>query len=163
MSRSLFTTSTLLLAGLALSGCMSPVVTPVAAEPDLVGTRIAQATEKASEALNTIAGIEQQRTPIKATDEDYSAASPALTQPITVRWSGPIEQMAQTLAARAGLGFKVIGTRPSSPVTINVDVYQSPLMDVLRDIGLQAGNRADLTVNSRSNVVEIRYAPVDKL
>jgi len=162
MPRSFFANSTLLLVGLSLAACAGPSVTPVATEPDLVGTRIAQATEKASEALQTIAGIEQVRTPIKA-DDDFSSASPSLTQPITVRWSGPIEQMAQTLAARAGFGFKTVGSKPASPITINVDVYQAPLADVLRDIGLQAGQRADLTINSRSNSVEIRYAPVDKL
>ena len=141
---------------------MTGQMTPVAAEPDIVSTRIAQAAEKAASALDTISGIEQQREPLLPTSQDYSSAPPALTQPITVRWSGPAEQMIETLAARAGMQFQRVGGRPGVPLLVSVDVYQKPLIEVLHDIGLQVGRRADVSVNSSNNTVEIRYAPVDR-
>ncbi len=156
------------LAGLVLAGCssammMDSAVTPVATEPDVVSTRIAQAAEKASLALNTIAGIEQQRAPAVSYAEDYSSAPSSMTQVITVKWTGPIEQITQTLASRAGLRFRTKGNPPPIPLTVTVDAYQQPLIEVLRDIGLQAGHRADLTVDGQAGFIEIRYAPVDKL
>jgi len=153
----------LLIVGLMLSGCgMTGQMTPVAAEPDVVSTRIAQAAEKAASALDTISGIEQQREPLLPPPQDYSTAPAALTQLITVRWSGPIEQMAETLATRAGMRFQSIGNRFGTPLLVSVDVYQKPLIEVLHDLGLQAGRRADLSVNSSNNTIEIRYAPVDR-
>lgn len=156
--------SGLILAGSLLVGCanLGGTMTPVAAEPDVVSTRIAMAAEKAAAALDTISGIEQTREPQLPPQPDYSTASPALTQPITVKWAGPIEQMAETLAARAGMKFRSSGNRPSVPLLINLDVYQKPLIEVLHDLGLQAGRRADLSVNSSNNTIEIRYAPVDR-
>ena len=155
--------TSLLIVGIMLSGCgMTGQMTPVAAEPDIVSTRIAQAAEKAANALDTISGIEQQREPTLPAPQDYSSAPPALTQPITVRWSGPIEQMAETLATRAGMRFQRVGGRPGVPLLVSVDVYQKPLIEVLHDLGLQAGRRADISVNSSNNTIEIRYAPVDR-
>jgi defect in organelle trafficking protein DotD len=150
--------------GLALAGCVTDtaMTTPVATEPDLVSTRIAQAAEKASQSLNTIAGIEQQRSPAPFV-EDYSSAPSIMTQAITVKWTGPIEQISQSLASRAGLRFRTKGNPPPVPLTVVIDAYQQPLVEVLRDIGLQAGHRADITVDGQSGFVEIRYAPVDKI
>ena len=148
----------------ALTACENNglTVTPVATEPDLVSTRIAQAAEKASEALNTISGIEQQRSPAAPPAPDYNGVPPNMMQPITIKWTGPIEQITQTLATRAGLRFRTKGRMPPVPLTVNVDVYQQPLIDVLRNIGLQAGRRADLNVDGQGGVIEIRYAAIDR-
>ena len=150
---------------LGLTACQGHgmMVQPVATEPDLVGVRIAQAAEKASDALNTISAIEQVKAPVSPPTEDFSGAPPQMLQPVTIRWTGPIEQISQTLAARAGMSFRTKGRTPPVPITVAVDVYQQPLIHVLRNVGLQAGQRADLNVDGMSGVVEIRYAPVDKL
>lgn len=145
-----------------LAACTEPsTVVPVATEPDIVTVKLAQAADKASQALDSIAGIEQYRSPTPP-PEDYSRAPSNLMQPVTLRWSGPIESVVQTLAERAGYKFHVKGNFPSAPIIVNVDVYQRPILHVLRDIGLQAGHRADLSVDSASGVVEVHYAPADQ-
>lgn len=160
----------LCLASLLLVGCedmasLSPMgdapVRPVPAQADIVSLRIAQAAEKAAGALDTIAGIDQYRTPQFA-PEDYSAVSPELSQLITVKWMGPVEKMLEMLASRAGMSLEVKGNRPGVPLVVNVNVYQKPLVEVLRDLGLQVGRRADITVNSSLGMIGIRYAPVDR-
>ena len=145
-----------------LAGCEQTLdVKPVATEPDIVTVKLAQAADKAAQALDSISGIEQQRGPAPA-PEDYTNAPPNLMQPVTLRWSGPIEQITKTLAERAGLRFRVKGSVPPVPLTVNIDVYQQPILHVLRNIGLQAGHRADLQVDGAAGVVEVRYAPADK-
>ena len=140
----------------------SSSVTPIATEPDIVTVKLAQAADKASEALDNIAGIEQQQSPAAPPIENYTNAPSNLMQPVSVRWSGPIEEISKTLAERAGLRFRVKGNIPAVPLTVTVDAYQQPIMHVLRDIGLQAGHRADLAVNASEGVIEIRYAPGDQ-
>lgn len=154
--------TTLLLVGLALSACADGPVTPVATEPDLVGLRLAQSAEKAATALDAIAGIEQHRSPAMPATDDLSNTPPALAQLITVKWSGPVEQMLETLATKAGMKFDTKGNRPGVPFIVHLNVYQKPMIEVLRDLGLQVGRRADITVNGTKNVIEIRYAPVDR-
>lgn len=143
----------------ALAACekQPPIVTPLAAQPDIVTVKLAQAADKASKALDTIAGIEQMRTPIAPAPENYRNAPPNLMQPVSLRWSGPIELVAKTLADQAGLRFRVKGSQPAAPLVVNVDAYQQPILHILRDIGLQAGQRADLSVDPSGGAIELRY------
>jgi len=140
-----------------------PEVKPVATEPDVVTVKLAQAADKASKALDSIANIEQQKNPaVPAMQDDYANASPNLMQPVTLRWSGPIEQVSRTLAERAGLRFRIKGREPAVPLVVNVDAYQEPILHILRDLGLQAGTRADLAIDQNEGVVEVRYAAADQ-
>lgn len=139
-----------------------PDVKPIATEPDVVTVKLAQAADKASRALDSIANIEQTRNPATPPlQDDYSNASPNIMQPVSIRWSGPIEQVGRVLAERAGMRFRVKGREPAAPLTVNVDAYQQPILHILRDIGLQAGSRADLAIDQNEGVVEVRYAAAD--
>jgi defect-in-organelle-trafficking protein DotD len=166
---------TILGAAILLSGCSDiqtqwdqlvtpqPEIKPVATAPDIVSVKLAQAADKASKALDTISNIEQQRNPaVPPLQEDYANASPNMMQPVSLRWSGPIEQVTRTLAERAGLRFLVKGRKPPVPLVVNVDAYQEPILHVLHDIGLQAGTRADLSIDQNEGVVEVRYAAADQ-
>ncbi len=148
------------LAGLA--ACNTMQVTPIATEPDIVTVKLAQAADKAAAALDGISGIEQQRNPGMRSVEDYSNAPPNLVQPVTIRWSGPVEQITRELAERAGMRFRVKGPVPAVPLVVNVDAYQLPIIHVLRDVGLQAGTRADLAVDPSSGIIEIVYVAQDR-
>lgn len=146
-----------------LAACANTMsVTPVATEPDIVTVKLAQAADKASAALDSISGIEQQRNPDVHPVEDYTGVPPNLMQPITIRWSGPVEQITKALAERAGLRFHVKGNVPAVPLVVNVDAYQQPIIHVMRDIGLQAGHRADISVDGATGAVEVRYAAADQ-
>lgn len=137
-------------------------VKPVATEPDIVSVKIAQSADKAAKSLDAIANIERYKTPAAPPLlDDYSTAPSNMTQPISLRWSGPIEQVSRTLAERAGLRFRVSGRAPAVPLVVNIDAYQQPLLHVLRDVGLQAGTRADLAIDQNEGVVEVRYAAAD--
>lgn len=43
---------------------------------------------------------------------------------------------------------------------MNVDVQNQPVIEVLRDVGLQLGVRADVKVDLERRVIELHYAPV---
>jgi defect-in-organelle-trafficking protein DotD len=140
-----------------------PPKTGIATEPDIVSIKLAQAADKASKALDAIANIEQQKNSTTAPLQiDYANASPNIMQPVSLRWSGPIDQVSRVLAERAGMRFRTLGRAPEVPLVVNIDAYKQPILHVLRDIGLQAGTRADLSVNQNEGVVEVRYAAADQ-
>ncbi len=157
---------TVSVAVLLLAGCSDwnrSNIKPVATEPDIVTVKLAQAADRASRALDDIANIEQQQNPSAAPIQNGDAeALPALMQPVSLRWSGPIESVGRTLAERAGMRFRVKGNQPAVPLVVNVDAYQQPILHVLRDVGLQAGSRADLAINQNEGFVEVRYAAADR-
>lgn len=156
-----------LLCGLALtSGCSNNSASgpfsagspQIVASPDSVSIMLAESADRASSALETLAAVEQARTP--ATKMSPLGDVPQeLRRTITVNWVGPIEPIAKTLADRAGYSFLVLGNEPSVPVVVSVDAENTRVVDVLRDIGLQLGKRGDVKVDAKSRMVEIYYAP----
>jgi len=58
------------------------------------------------------------------------------------------------LADRASYSFISIGDKPPIPLTVNVDAENKPIIDVLRDAGLQLGMRADVKVDSVRQMVK---------
>lgn len=155
---------TLACAAIALTGCESASIIKnenpqVVASPDKVSLMLAEAADKASTALETLAAIEQYNAPSVATAPPTNVPS-ELNRAVTIDWLGPVEQVSHTLANQAGYRFSVLGDVPPVPVVVDIDVENRPIIEVFRNIGLQLGRRADLRLDSSRGVVEIYYAPV---
>ncbi len=128
------------------------------AEPDPVSLRLASAADRASAALQTLASVEQARTPAVSI-QSVPSAPQELRRSVSVEWVGPIEPLTQKLADRAGYRFRVNGAAPPAPIVVHVVAKQKSVVEVLRDVGLQAGTRADVSVDVDQKVVELNYAP----
>ncbi|MGM0423264.1 MAG: DotD/TraH family lipoprotein [Pseudomonadota bacterium] len=148
----------------AVSGCSyvpkipKPANNQLATEPDAVSLRLASAVDRASVALEKLAATEQKRS-AENTVESIPNAPVQLMRTVTLDWSGPAEPVLAKLADRAGYKFQVQGNEPAVPVIVNVTAVEKPVIEVLRDIGLQAGRQADVVVDAERQVVEISYAP----
>ncbi len=129
------------------------------AAPDSVSAMLADAADRAATSLETLAAVEYARAPGVAV-ATIGNAPPELRRSITVNWVGPVEPIAKTLADRAGYNFLAIGNLPAIPIVVSLDVQNRPIVEVLRDLGLQLGMRADIKVDAERRVVEIHYAPV---
>lgn len=156
----------LLLLGVSISACSgqySKIRDPqVVASPDRVSLMLAEAADKASNALQTLAAVEQSRSPAVAMQPIHNAPS-ELKRAMTITWYGPAEQLVKKLADRASYTFLAVGDKPPVPLTVNIDVENEPVIDILRDVGLQFGVRADVKVDSTRRMIEIHYAPVTGL
>lgn len=146
---------------LSVSGCantLQPDNPQVVAAPDKASMMLAEAADRASVSLETLAAIEQQRSPgvAVAPIEDAPAE---VNRAVTLSWAGPIEPVTKTLADRAGYRFRTIGTPPPVPLVVQVDVENTPIIDVLRSLGLQLGVRADVRADGERKMIEIHYAP----
>ena len=147
-------------AALMVSGCAEPKRNPqVVASPDKVSLMLAEAADKASNSLQTLAAIEQTRAPGVAV-QPITNAPDELMRAMTVTWVGPPEQIMRRLADRASYNFLALGNRPPVPLVVNVDVQNKPVIEILRDIGLQLGVRADVKVDAERQMIELHYAPV---
>lgn len=77
----------------------------------------------------------------------------------SVDWSGPIEPLLEKIATLTRYRVKVLGPIPAVPVIITLAARDRVIADVLKDAGIQAGNRANLVVYPSSRVIELRYIP----
>jgi len=134
----------------------------VVTSPDKVSLMLAEAADKASNALETLAAVEQSRSPAVAVQPIHNAP-PELVRAMTIQWIGPAEQLVKKLADRASYTFLAVGDKPPVPLTVNIDAENQPVIDLLRDVGLQLGVRADIKVDSQRRMVELHYAPVTGL
>ncbi len=165
--RSICKTAIPALLALALTACsdgsgngtfsfLNPADEVAITAPNTVDERLANAAGEASQALATLAAIEQARTP-NADVAPVVGAPAELQRAVTVQWNGPIAPLTERLAQRAGYQFRILGVEPAVPVVVNIDARQMPVIEVLRDLGLQAGTRADIAVDAQTRVVEVRY------
>jgi len=131
----------------------------VVASPDKASMLLAEAADRAAVALETLASVEQARSPGIAV-APIADAPPELRRAMTVNWVGPVEPISKTIADRAGYSFTTIGAQGPAAIVVSIDVENKPIIDILRSIGLQLGNRADIRVDPHNRAVEIHYAPV---
>ena len=147
---------------LILSACQSvtreDAPPQLVAAPDNVSAMLADAADRASSALETLAAVEYNKSPGIAV-APIGDAPIELRRAMTVNWVGPAEPITKKLAERAGYNFLVIGNAPPVPVVISLDVENTPVIDVLRDIGLQLGLRGDVRVDGQRQLIEIHYPP----
>lgn len=129
------------------------------AEPDNVSAMLADAADRAANSLEKLAAVEYARGPGVAVGP-VSGAPAELRRAISLQWIGPVEHVTQALAERASYSFLIVGAAPPVPIVVEIDAENKPVVEVLRDIGLQMGKRADIRVDAERNVVEIHYSPV---
>lgn len=132
------------------------------AEPDNVSAMLADAADRVATSMEKLAAIEYEKSPGVAT-APAEGAPQDLRRAITVSWVGPVEPMLEALAHRTSYNFFVLGSAPPVPAVVSVDVENQQAIEVLRNIGLQLGTRADVRVDAEKRVIELHYAPVEGL
>lgn len=129
------------------------------AEPESVTVMLADAADRATRALETLATVEQVRSGVPRVATIPNAPR-ELKRGVTVEWNGPAEAMIKALSAKTGYSYKEFGSRPPVPMVVNVKATNRPAIEVFRDIGLQLGARANLKVDANRRAVELFYSPV---
>ena len=130
---------------------------PAAARPDPAETRLAEAAERADAALTMLARIRAAETSLPVAELPLEVPA-ALRRPVTIDWIGPVETLAERLAAYAGYRFRTAGLAPVRPVMVAIAAQDAPVIEVLRDAGLQAGDAATLTVDAEERSVRLDWA-----
>lgn len=143
--------------GIGPGGVQAPAREIAEWQSDPAGMRLAEAAERAEAALTALAMMRAADSPSRAPDVPAEVPA-ALERRVTVDWIGPVETLAEALAGRAGYRFVMGGAAPARPVMVSVSARNVPLIEVLRDTGLQAGNAATLAVDAGRRTVRLDWA-----
>ncbi|MDR6398055.1 DotD/TraH family lipoprotein [Herbaspirillum seropedicae] len=135
---------------------LSVLVSACASQPQVVGEtneqrferRLAESGQKIDEKLVQISragglsGVIKKQSEIKVTGEN-----------ITVIWSGPAPELLKKIAEAKGLKFAVMGR--VLPIPLTLEQVNAPFVQVLENIGVQLGDRADVVL--KQDALELRY------
>ena len=127
------------------------------AAPDRAETLLIAAAQRAEAALTMLARIRSEERPQTPAPVPRDVP-PALSRTATLDWIGPVEILAEALAKRAGYRFMAAGPRPVRPAIVAVAARDRALIDLLRDAGIQLGNRGTLTVDAGRRAVRLDWA-----
>jgi defect-in-organelle-trafficking protein DotD len=128
----------------ALAGCAAPPPAPVPPAPDQVAQRIDDALSKVASLPEFTRGTERPVPQVVLADNT-----------ITASFHGDAAVLLKALATARGKEFRVQGPRPHLPLIVQVNASAVPLEAILRDIGYQFAQRADLVL--ADGHIEIRY------
>ena len=148
----------------ALSACASFVPDAAVAVKqigaDRAETLLTEAALRAERAFVALARARSAENPLAATPLPRIVPA-ALLATVTLDWTGPLEILAEELARRAGYRFFSAGPVPARPAIVAVKTTDAPLIAVLRDAGIQAGQAAMLTVDADRRIVRLDWAVAD--
>lgn len=127
---------------LALAACSTPPAAPTSADPAAVQLdRLFQKSAKQAEFTGSA---------------DAKAPVPKLQDgKLWVTWRGDANDLLKNLEPILGQKLSVTGPVPRMPLYVQVHALGVPVDEVMRDIGYQLGQRADLVLTAGG--VEIRY------
>ena len=154
----------MVLGAFALAGCQTldmdwmkkaPAEPARAEVSDPAALRLAEASERAQEALSRLADARSRDMPASVAIPRHVV--PELQRKVTVDLLGPLETVAERLADEAGYDFVVFGAKPPVPVLVEVDAKDEPLIFVLNNVGLQAGETALLTADAQRMLVRLDW------
>ncbi len=152
----------LMIAGLvALSGCQTLDFSfdPVPEEGSVMDPAealLAEAALRADRSLALLAKTRSAEADLRGQDIPRNVP-PELLQQVTLDFIGPLEELVRQLAAGAGYALLTAGRSPPAPVLVEIEAKDAPLIHVFRDAGMQAADRALLTVDAGRMTVRLDW------
>ena len=145
----------LLCVSAALWGCGGGK--PPVPEPASLDAAEAMLTEAALRAETALTRLSRLEADPEGGGEIPRIVPGVLLKRVDLEWIGPAEEAARKLAAEADYRFETAGAAPARPVMVELRARNRPLIMVLRDVGLQAGAAAALTVDGERGLVVLDW------
>lgn len=145
-----------ILAALALGGCVTTPAPPLVSQPDPVLLELTAVAQRAATDIQNLREIQSRRSGPSPALPDLEGLPESLTQLVTMSWDGPIAPLLRSLSGLSGFSLQEVGAPPAVPIIVRIAAAQKPLIHVLADVGYQAGDRA--TVRVSTSAMEILYA-----
>jgi len=137
---------------LILAGCSATPERPTIETAGMANPEVAlqRSISRVDAAMATLGGMTVAR-------NIQSTVVPAeLQKPVSLKWSGPLDEAAKALSKQVGYRF-VSNGQASTPVIVTLEVVSQPIINLFKSLGSQAGSRATVTVDAQNHLVEVRY------
>lgn len=131
---------------------------PVPQQPDQALSMLLKTARSIETSLTQLAEAEQyEKMKQKPNEPRIYKQIPGMEGIVTMPWQGTIEQAVSKLASFSGFAAKFMGKPTAIPILVHIGREPATVSDHLRNIGIQAGSRADIIIDPKQKVVEVRY------
>lgn len=146
---------------LLLTAChKAPPTIPEEQETHDAYVTLAEAADSVSHSLTQLGATEQAAYPPINVTEPPNPSSYGMEIPSSIDWSGPVEPLVQQIANATNYQLKILGSRPSIPIIVSISAKNTPMGDILRDVGYQCGKHAQIILYPSRRIIELRYANI---
>lgn len=150
---------------IGVSGCMtSPTkeVKPQFSDEPLYA--LDSVAIQTSRNIQTLADIKTAQLHKASNDEQWrsfmfnlQAIPPQLAKKESFNFVGQVQDAVKGIAGLADYRFYVVGNPPAQPLMVSVDSKDQSLMDSLRDVNAQIGDKADITLSPDSKIITLTF------
>lgn len=154
-----FLASVSLLIALLLTACAhSHRTTAIAlSSADPAEVKLAEAASSVSHSLQDLSAIEQAANPQAVLNQPLDPNSYGMGNLASIDWSGPLEPIVARIAKATDYKLRIIGKEPSLPLMVQVAAQNTPLGDILQNVGYQAKKRAKIIVFPSKKIIQLIY------
>jgi len=153
-----------LVALLMLSGCsakffkgQSDGIETLAVEKLSVVDELKRVASDVREEIGLLRKIEQSREAGQQVKAYKTPEDGVLAERITLKQQGPARMVIKKIASMVGYNFQVVGNEPLHGVPVDVDFDQTPVFEVLENIGAQTGNHVWVAVDDEYKEIALVY------
>ena len=120
--------------------------------------RLSESASLAADALTELSQIKKTLYPHQEIDVDPGVVPAELKRRVVLpSYEGPAIPLLDLLAREAGYTLRLLGApNAAAPIEVNIRRKEATLNDFLRDIHLQSGRKAAVTVRADQRVIEYR-------
>jgi hypothetical protein len=137
---------------LALAGCATITGQPSVDTPGMSNPEAAlqRSMARVDSAMTALGGMRV------ASHAGGGVVPSELQKPVSLTWSGPLDEAAKALAEQ--VGYRFVTTGPvAAPIPVSINAQNQPIVELFRALGAQAGSRATVAVDAQSHTVEVRH------
>lgn len=150
-----------MLASTAIIGCADVAEQPLPQTDSRADEIIAEAMRETAKANRIAADLEKRfvgLSPIsRGRIEGVTVDDGKRSAPFALRWNGPIEPLARSLAESSGIKLRIFGTPPAHPVFVSVHADNVDLNDAIELVDTASFGFAELRMDSVADGLELRY------
>lgn len=124
---------------------------------DQVKQELMAAVSKTTLAINNLSKIRRAQYPKQDKMPFTNIHDPALMEKLSIDWYGPINSIVKSLAKQSGYTYQEFGKSPKLPVLVNLNYKSEKMIVILRNIELQANNKAQIKIFPKHKIISLRY------
>lgn len=143
-------------AAASLAGCAHQTQAPAPESADVsVLKKLDEYAERSSLTMQRLAALQIDRSGLAPVELKAPAG---LDVPVSITWTGPVEQLVKKVAEMTGYTYEgVLGRKPATPVNVSISVTNMSAFQVLADAGAQAGIGADIVIRPDLKKLAVKY------
>ena len=88
---------------------------------------------------------------------DASHATSPLQERMNLRFEGPLQEALGRVCAQIGYRLVIVGTPRPAPVLVHVQARETPVLHILRELGLQTGPYEQIRVVEEGRFIELTW------